>query len=322
MDRVLCGLTVKKDPNLITGFEGVEDAGVYKLTDEIAIIQTVDFFPPIVDDPYDFGQIAVANALSDVYAMGGKPLTALNLVSFPKKKLSIDVLKQILKGGLAKLDEADTILVGGHSIEDEELKYGIAVTGLIHPDKVIKNKGSKIGDKIILTKPIGTGIINTALKADMASPQTIEIVTSSMKMLNKRASQVMVDHRGTSGTDVTGFGLLGHLVEMIDDSIGMVIVQELVPLFPEVTHFAKMGIVPAGTHSNREARGCFVVTEKEIPPYRLDILFDAQTSGGLLFTVSPEKSEAALSTLKQSGMTNAAIIGEVAAEPKGKILLK
>lgn len=309
------------DPNLIAGFEGAEDAGVYRLTDEIAIIQTVDYFPPIVDDAYDFGQIAAANALSDVYAMGGRPLTALNLVFFPKKRLPIDVLKQILEGGLAKLDEADTTLVGGHSIEDEELKYGIAVTGLVHPEKVVKNKGARVGDRIILTKPIGTGIINTALKSDLASPETIAIVTASMKLLNKEASEIMVGNGATSATDVTGFGLLGHLAEMMGEEIGFSVSVAEVPRFPDVEHFAKNGIVPGGTHSNRENRENYIEIKDTIPPYMLDVLFDAQTSGGLLFTVPVGNADAILYNLQQAGMPSAAIIGEVVAEPKGKILL-
>jgi selenide,water dikinase len=295
---------------------------VYRLTDDIALIQTADFFPPIVDDPYDFGQIAVANALSDIYAMGGKPLTALNLVSFPKKRLSIEILKKILQGGLRKMEEAETILVGGHSIEDEELKYGIAVTGLIHPDKVIRNKGARIGDKLILTKALGTGIINTALKAGVVSAETIAITTESMKMLNRTASKIMREYAATSGTDVTGFGLLGHLVEMLDSSIGFSIEVDEVPRFPEVERLAQMGIVPGGTHSNREARKHFVLEEKAAPPYLVDILFDAQTSGGLLFTLSPEHADAAVKKLQQAGVTAAAIIGEVVGDPKNKIVLR
>ncbi len=313
---------MKHDPNLIAGFEGAEDAGVYKLTDDIAIVQTVDYFPPIVDDPFDFGEIAVANALSDVYAMGGKPLTALNIVSFPKKKLSIDILKKILVGGLHKLQEADVILVGGHSIEDESLKYGIAVTGIIHPEKVIRNKGGQVGDSIILTKQIGTGIINTALKAKLASPETIAIVTASMKQLNRKASEIMTKFDVTSATDVTGFGLLGHLVEMLDGSTGITIFHKTVPFFPDVEDFARMGIVPAGTHENKKARESFIVTESEIQSSLLDMLFDAQTSGGLLFTVKKENAEKIIEEMKQAGFAYAAIIGTIVCEPKGKIVLK
>ncbi len=313
----------KENPNLIAGFESAEDAGVYKLTDALAIVQTVDYFPPIVDDPHSFGEIAAANALSDVYAMGGKPLTALNIVSFPKKKISIDVLRKILEGGLKKLAEADVTLVGGHSIEDEELKYGLAVTGIIHPDKIIRNKGAKAGESIILTKPIGTGIINTALKAGMASEKTIEIVTLSMKELNRRASEIMKEAGASSATDITGFGLLGHLYEMVrGQDTGMMVELEKVPIFPDVDNFAKTGIVPAGTHSNKKAREEFVVIEKKIEPYFLDILFDAQTSGGLLFTLTREKADGVIEQLKKEGISHASIIGEVIPEPKGKILLR
>jgi len=314
---------MKKNPNLIVGFDGAEDAGVYKLTDDIAIVQTVDFFPPIVDDPYDFGEIAVANALSDIYAMGGTPLTALNIVSFPRKKISIDVLRKILEGGLNKLEEAEATLVGGHSIEDEELKYGLAVTGIIHPDKVIRNKGAKVGEIIILTKPIGTGIINTALKAGMASKEIIKMITNSMKELNRKASEIIQETGVSSATDVTGFGLLGHLYEMVcDEDIGMMIFPEKVPIFPETDKFAKIGIVPAGSHSNKEARKAFVVMEKEIEPYFFDILFDAQTSGGLLFTISKEKATGVIERMKTEGIEHATIIGEVIPEPKGKIFIK
>ena len=282
----------------------------------------MDYFPPIVDDPYDFGEIAVANALSDIYAMGATPLTALNIVSFPKKKISIEVLKKILEGGLNKLDEAGVTLVGGHSIEDEEIKYGVAVTGLIHPDKILRNKGAQIGDRIILSKPLGTGIVNTALKAGMASKETINIVTISMKELNNKASEVIKEYGASSATDVTGFGLLGHLSEMLSDDAGMAIFPETVPLFPDVKNFSKMGIVPAGTHANKKDLSAFVVTKTKIEPYLLDILFDAQTSGGLLFTVAEEKANVVIEKMKKEGITHASIIGEVVPEPKGKILIK
>jgi selenide,water dikinase len=313
---------MKKNPNLIAGFESAEDAGVYKLTDEIALVQTVDYFPPIVDNPYDFGEIAVANALSDVYAMGGVPLTALNIVSFPKKKISVDVLKSILQGGLNKLQEAGVTLVGGHSIEDEELKYGVAITGTIHPDKIIRNNTCKVGDSIILTKPIGTGIINTALKAGLASDETIKTVTESMKSLNWTASEVMKEFGAHAATDITGFGLLGHCAEIVRDDICIGINTEAVPLFSDVEYFSKTGIVPAGTHNNRKARESLVVTERDIPSYLLDILFDAQTSGGLLFMVPEENVHKIVEELKKRGISAATHIGEVLSEPKGKILLR
>ena len=204
------------DPNLIVGMERAEDAGVYKLSDDLAIIQTVDFFTPIVDDPYMFGQIAAANALSDVYAMGGKPLTAMNIVCFPIKTMDISILREILKGGLDKMKEAGVTLVGGHSVEDSELKYGLSVTGTIHPLKVLTNVGAKVGDRLILTKPLGTGIINTAIKGGMATEDSIEMVTRYMASLNKKASEVMQEIGANACTDVTGFGLLGHAFEMIE----------------------------------------------------------------------------------------------------------
>ncbi len=314
---------MRKDPNLIAGFESAEDAGVYKLTDDIAIVQTVDYFPPIVNNPFDFGEIAAANALSDIYAMGATPITALNIVSFPKKKLSIDILREILMGGLNKLKEADVSLVGGHSIEDEELKYGLAVTGIIHPEKVIRNKGAKVGESIILTKPIGTGIINTALKSGMASKETIALITASMKHLNRYASDIMQEAGASSATDVTGFGLLGHLYEMVhNQDIGMIISPEKVPIFPETEKFSRMGIVPGGTHANKKARKEFVIMETKTEPYLLDILFDAQTSGGLLFTLPREKANGVIEKMKQAGIEHATVIGEVISEPKGKILLR
>ncbi len=314
----------RKDPNLITGFEGAEDAGIYKLTDNLAIVQTLDFFTPIVDDPYIFGQITVANALSDVYAMGGKPLVAMNIVAFPIKKLDVSVLQEILKGGLKKMDEAEVILVGGHSVEDSELKYGISVTGVIHPDKVITNAGAEVGDQIVLTKPIGTGIINTALKENMVKADTIKKVTESMTTLNRKASEIMQEIGVSACTDVTGFGLLGHICEMIveNEKVGMVIYSDKVPLFPETENLAKMGIVPAGAYRNKEFRVRFIERRREISDWMIDILFDPQTSGGLLICVSPEKVDIMLQKMKDSGIEYATVIGKVIEEPKRKIILQ
>ena len=314
----------RKDPNLITGFEGAEDAGIYKLTDNLAIVQTLDFFTPIVDDPYIFGQITVANALSDVYAMGGKPLVAMNIVAFPIKKLDVSVLQEILKGGLKKMDEAEVILVGGHSVEDSELKYGISVTGVIHPDKVITNAGAEVGDQIVLTKPIGTGIINTALKENMVKADTIKKVTESMTTLNRKASEIMQEIGVSACTDVTGFGLLGHACEMIveDEKVGMVIYPDKIPLFPETENLAKMGIVPAGAYRNKMFRAGFIEKQREIPDWMMDILFDPQTSGGLLICVSPKKADEIVQKIKESGIENAIVIGEIVQKPRGKIILQ
>ncbi len=324
LDKALCGLIQRENPNLIAGFDKAEDAGIYKLTDDLAIVQTLDFFTPIVDDPYLFGQIAVANALSDVYAMGGKPLVAMNIVGFPIKKLDVSVLREMLKGGMKKMEEAEVTLVGGHSVEDPELKYGISVTGVIHPDKVISNASAKIGDKVILTKPIGTGIINTALKPELVAPEIIDKVTESMITLNRKASEIMQEFGVNACTDVTGFGLLGHACEMVveDARVGMVIYPDKIPIFPETENFAKMGIVPAGAYRNKMFRIGFIEQQSKMSDWMMDILFDPQTSGGLLICVSPEKADTMLQEMKKSGIENTTIIGEIVKESKGKIILQ
>ena len=311
------------DPNLIVGMERAEDAGVYKLSDDLAIIQTVDFFTPIVDDPYMFGQIAAANALSDVYAMGGKPLTAMNIVCFPIKTMDISILREILKGGLDKMKEAGVTLVGGHSVEDSELKYGLSVTGTIHPLKVLTNVGAKVGDRLILTKPLGTGIINTAIKGGMAKEDSIERVTRYMASLNKRASEIMQEIGANACTDVTGFGLLGHAFEMIEGTgKGIVINASDVPILPEAVNFAKMGMVPGGTYRNREFRINQVDIDSALSPYLIDILFDPQTSGGLLIAVPEEKAGEMVKRLRKEGIEDAAIIGKVVNDTQERIVVK
>ena len=303
--------------------ERAEDAGVYKLSDDLAVIQTLDFFTPIVDDPYTFGQVAAANALSDVYAMGGKPLTAMNIVCFPIKKMSISILQEILRGGLDKMREAGVVLVGGHSVEDKELKYGISVTGVIHPAKVVLNTGAKAGDKLLLTKPLGTGIINTALKGDMAGEVAVSKAIKCMVALNRKASEVMMDIGVNACTDVTGFGLLGHACEMIEGSdVGMVIYSSSVPLLPETEEYAQMGLIPGGTIRNRDFRLPMIERAAEISDEMLLILFDAQTSGGLLISVPGREADTLLQRMHEEGIEEAAIIGEVVAEPKGKIVVK
>jgi len=295
---------------------------VYKLSEDLAIIQTVDFFTPIVDDPYMFGQIAAANALSDVYAMGGKPLTAMNIVCFPIKAMDISILREILKGGLDKIREAGATLVGGHSVEDSELKYGLSVTGVIHPSKVLTNVGAEPGDRLILTKPLGTGIINTAIKAGMAKEESIEMVTNYMARLNRTASEVIQEIGANACTDITGFGLLGHAFEMIQGTgKGMIIHVSSVPVFPEAVNFAEMGLVPGGTYRNREFRINQVDIDPNVSPYLSDILFDPQTSGGLLIAVPGEKAEKMVKRLKGKGIEEAAIIGKVVDEPKERIVV-
>lgn len=294
------------------------------MTDDIAIVQTLDFFTPIADDPYIFGQIAVANALSDVYAMGGKPLVAMNIVCFPIKKLDISVLQKILEGGLKKMEEAEVTLVGGHSVEDPELKYGLSVTGVVHPDRVITNRDAKIGDLVILTKPIGTGIINTALKGKVVSPDIVDRVIQSMVTLNRIPSGIMQEIGVNACTDVTGFGLLGHACEMIveEERVGMVFYVDKIPLFPETESLAKMGIVPAGAYRNKMFRAGFIEKRRETPDWMMDILFDPQTSGGLLICVPSKKVDEMLSKLRKSGIEDASIIGEIVKNPKGKIILR
>ena len=303
--------------------ERADDAGVYKLSEDLAIIQTVDFFTPVVDDPYRFGQIAAANALSDVYAMGGKPLTAMNIVCFPVKTMDLSVLREILKGGLEKMKEAGVTLVGGHSVEDSELKYGLSVTGTIHPSKVRTNVGAEAADRLILTKPLGTGIINTAIKAGMAEDKSIEMVSNYMARLNNTASEVMQEIGARACTDVTGFGLLGHAFEMIQGTgKGIIFHGSSIPVFPDALSFAEMGLVPGGTYRNRDFRIHQVDMDPNGSPYLLDILFDPQTSGGLLIAVPEEKAEEMVKRLKERGVNEAAIIGEVVNDPRERIAVK
>jgi selenide,water dikinase len=303
--------------------ESLDDAGVYKLSDDLAIIQTIDVFTPIVDDPYDFGKITVANALSDVYAMGGKPLTAMNVVCFPIKKLDISILKDMLRGGVDKMKEAGVTLVGGHSIDDAELKYGLSVTGTVHPERLVTNSGAKAGDKLILTKPLGTGIISTALKAGKVSKQTTAKVTRYMATLNKKASELMQEVGVHACTDITGFGLLGHACQVAKNSrVGIKINSGSVPVFTEVEDFAKAGFCPGGLYRNKEFYGKMVEFSNQIPDYIQDILFDAQTSGGLLIVLAPESAETLISKLQKAGAQDAAIIGEAISKPTGKILVE
>ena len=302
--------------------ESLDDAGVYKLTDELAIIQTVDFFTPIVDEPYAFGQIAAANALSDVYAMGGKPLTAMNLVCFPIKSLDISVLQDILRGGVDKLREAGVTLVGGHSIIDAELKYGLSVTGTVHPKRLVTNGGAKAGDKLILTKPLGTGIISTAVKAGVVNEELVRKVTRCMATLNDKASELMQEVGVHACTDITGFGLLGHAIQVAESSqVGIELHLASIPYFSEVIQFSQQGFCPGGLYRNKDFYSNKVKFINQIPEYMQDILFDAQTSGGLLICLSPRKAELLLDRLQQAGVEDAVSVGEVVSEPKGMVTL-
>ncbi len=311
------------DPNLIVGMERGDDAGVYKLREDLAIIQTLDFFTPIVDDPYTFGQIAVANSLSDVYAMGGKPVVAMNIICFPINKMDISILQEVLKGGLATMREAEVLLVGGHSVEDDELKYGLSVTGIVHPEKVWGNQGAIAGDRIVLTKALGSGIISTALKGKAVDQGLVDKCIEVMTSLNKRASELMKAVDIHACTDITGFGLLGHICEMIEGSdVGMVIDSSAVPYFHEVIKLVEMGMVAGGLHRNKKFRMHMVDVAPHVPDYVIDIFFDPQTSGGLLFSLPEDEAEDIVRKMHAEGIEDAAIVGGVTGKPEGKILVR
>lgn len=308
------------DENVIVGLDRADDAGVYQISNDLALIQTVDFFTPIVDDPYWFGQIAAANALSDVYAMGGTPKTAMNLVAFPAKEMDLSILRQIIQGGIDKLKEAGVVLVGGHSVEDKELKYGLSVTGIIHPERVLVKKNLRPGDRLVLTKPLGTGIVNTAIKAAMASVELSQKVTRLMAALNREAAGIMADFDVSACTDVTGFGLLGHLAEMVCGSGASVRIESgQVPIIAEALELASMGLIPAGAYKNKDFREKMIAFSETVPRALQDILFDPQTSGGLLISVSGNQVTALVAALKDGGIDDVAQIGEVIDGPEEKI---
>lgn len=307
------------DENVLVGIEGFEDAGVYKVTDEIALVQTVDFFTPVVDDPYWFGQIAAANALSDIYAMGATPKTALNLVCFSPKKFDISILKSIIRGGADKIREAGVSLLGGHSVDDDEIKYGLSVTGIVHPGKVILNEGARPWDVLVLTKPLGTGIMNTAIKGRLLDYDAAMGLAKVMATLNRAAAEAMLSVNVHACTDVTGFGLAGHLKEMIRDSLGVELHAEELPYFQESVEFAASGIVPGGLYRNRDFYSEHVITSRS--DFFFDIIFDPQTSGGLLIALDPSDRAKFEETAVRLGV-DYRIIGTFLAEPKGKILLR
>ena len=308
----MCGLDIPYDSNVITGIGGAEDAGVYRINADLAIVQTIDFFTPIVDDPYIYGKAAAANSLSDVYAMGGRPVTAMNVVCFPIEKLGIEPLKEILRGGLDIIKEAGVCLVGGHSVEDDEPKYGLSVTGLIHPDRVMTNSGLVPGDKIILTKPIGTGIIATAIKAGMADAESSEAMQKSMCALNREASEAAVSLNVRACTDVTGFGLAGHLAEMARGArCELVIESGSIDLLAGADEYARMGLIPAGAHNNRKFFNSWVTIKENVKLEISDLMFDPQTSGGLIIGCSSESTAPLLEKLNSHPIFRSREIGEV-----------
>lgn len=319
--QVLCHLPESiKDPNLLVGFETSDDAGIYRLSHDLALVQTVDFFTPIVDDPYDFGRIAAANALSDVYAMGGRPLTVMNLAAFPVGKLDLSVLADILRGGSDKIAESGAVLVGGHTIDDLEPKYGLAVTGVVHPDKVVRNSTCRPGDDIVLTKPIGMGILNTAAKAGLAPPELVQRATEIMAELNKEASEAMIECGAHACTDITGFGLTGHLLEMAKgSSLTITVSAASVPVLEEAYSFARDGIVPGGTNHNYRYFSQWIDFHPAIPEYVRLVLCDAMTSGGLAIAIAPEKKDHLIESLSKRGI-KAGVIGR-ATEGPGRLVV-
>lgn len=296
---------------------------MYKLSEELALIQTVDFFTPIVNDPYDFGRIAAANALSDIYAMGGRPLTAMNIACFPIKQIEKHVLRAILAGGVDKVHEAGAVLAGGHSIDDLELKYGLAVTGIASPYKIWKNSGARVGDVLILTKPLGTGILSTAIKAGLASKEAEKLATAVMAELNRKAAEVLMRHAVHACTDITGFGLLGHGLEMaVASGVTLTLDVESIPLLPRIREFAAMGLVPAGSYGNRNFCADRVLKPESMDAVLLDILADAQTSGGLFVAVASDSADTVLEELKEAGVSYSAIVGFVSGQSKGSVNLR
>ncbi len=304
---LLGGLEVRRDPDLLVGYDRSDDASVYRVSDEVAIINTVDFFPPMVDDPFIFGQIAAANALSDIYAMGGEPRVAQNILAVPQNMPGEDV-RAILRGGYSKVYEAGAVITGGHSIFDEEPKYGLAVTGFVRPDRYIANCGARPGDRLILTKPLGLGIMNTAIKAGFASPEGEARAVELMTALNRAARDIMVKYEVHAATDVTGFSLLGHGVEMAEGSgVTLEIAPAAVDIIPEALEHAKMGLLPEGMYRNREFAGPRVDTGG-VPLHICDALFDPQTSGGLLIAVAPKDTAGLLAELAPA-VPSARLIG-------------
>ena len=308
------------DPNLLNGFAHGADAAVYRLSADLAVVQTVDYITPIVDDPFTFGAIAAANALSDIYAMGARPVLALNLVGYPAKSLPLGMLGEILRGGAAKLAEAGTCLGGGHSIEDLEPKYGLAVTGVVHPDRIVNNSGARPGDVLILAKPLGLGIITTGIDRRLVNGNVVERATAVMLQLNRAAAEAMLTVGVHACTDISGFGLLGHLREMAEASgVGAHIRWKAVPVMTETWGLVEQDCIPDGTRNNLNYLADFVDWTSTVPQTARIVLCDAQTSGGLLMAVPSKRAEKLLRVLRQAGVASAAVIGEIIPEPKGCI---
>jgi len=306
---------------VLIGFATGDDSGVYRLTPDLAIAQSVDVLTPIVDDPRIFGQIAAANALSDLYVMGAQPRTALNILCLPPGEESREIAREILRGGCEKLAEAGAALIGGHTVEDPELKYGVCVTGTLHPDRMVTHAGARPGDGLVLTKPLGTGVVATAVKAGLASPEHAAAAAASMARLNRLAAQAALEVGAHACTDVTGFGLVGHLLEVLKASgVGASIEARRVPLLPGAAEYCAMGMYPGGSGRLKEAYGCKVDIAASLDAVLVDLLFDAQTSGGLL--VATPRPDALVERLHAAGVTDAAVIGRIVAAPAGRVSIE
>jgi selenide,water dikinase len=295
---------------VLVGPKTFSDAGIYKINEELATVSTLDFFTPVVNNPYDYGQIAAANALSDVYAMGGKPLTAMNILCYPMKTLDKDVLVEILKGGADKVNEAGAVVVGGHTLQDNEIKYGLSITGIIHPDRIVSNTGSRPGDVLVLTKPLGTGLIISAIKANKVIEEHVSIATRSMVLLNKTASEIMLEVGVNACTDITGFGLIGHAYEMAEVSkVTVSFFAERIPIFDGCERYVNMGLIPGVSKLSKKYLKDAVRVDPKVRAELLDIMFDAQTSGGLLISLLPEKADILCAKLREKGIVTADIVG-------------
>jgi selenide,water dikinase len=315
-------LKLTPNPNVLRSIDRLDDAGVYQISADTAIIQTIDFITPIVNDPYSFGQIAAANSISDVYTMGGRPITAMNVVSFPSGEMDISILKEILRGGLDKIQEAGAALMGGHSVNDPEMKYGLAVTGVVHPDKLITNSGTRIGDSLVLTKPLGTGVMSTALKNRLIDEKEMQEAIRSMTSLNKMAAELMIELGANACTDITGFGLIGHASHLIQEGeTGIEFDFNEIPFFSEVMDLSRKEIYPGGLGRNREFYSPHVEFRGRIPQYKRNLLFDPQTSGGLLIALPPAKAELIVEKLKKLQI-HAVIIGKIIKDTGHMIIVK
>jgi selenide,water dikinase len=322
LKKALAGLPRSTDPNVLVSADTCDDAGVYKLDDERALVQTVDVFTPVVDDAYLFGRIAAANSVSDVYAMGGRPITALSIVAFPIERLSHRILNKMMQGGVDVLHEAGVALLGGHSIKDKEIKFGFAVTGLVHPARIITNDKARSSDALILTKPIGTGVVSFAAQIGKARPEWIETIGRSMAELNRSAAEVMIEAGVLCATDITGFGLMGHLSEMaVQSGVSIEIRAADVPLFDGVRELVGQGVISGAIERNREFSSKFVERGPGVPEDLETILYDPQTSGGLLMCIESGRAESVLAQLRERGIVSAAIIGRVTEKSPGRIVL-